>query len=1253
VDAVDGIFVHQGHIVHYVHSLASGEKSAFFPGCKGISFFVKFRPAAGNTGMPEDAVHRDAVVLSETVNTPSMYLSKIELFGFKSFAHKVRICFDKGLTAIVGPNGCGKTNVVDAIRWVLGEQKSMLLRSPKMESIIFNGTRKLKPLSFTEVSITIQNTRNVLPTEYTEVTVTRRLYRNGDSDYLLNMVPCRLKDILDLFADTGMGSDAYSVIELKMIEEIISNKSEERLRLFEEAAGITRYKQRRKQTFRQLESTSRDLARVDDVLAEVEKKVKALRLQVRKAERFREIREELRSLDLTLSSLTMDDCLQKLAPLRATIATEERTSHELAGTIARLDSVHQESELRQLDLERKLAEAQKELNGTNQLVHTAEKQLLQFQEKQKNLLQTIDRLDNSIADKGRKRLEQESLSKELSECQTPLEEACASSLDDFERLKEQQAKLNSTIDTNRQALQQERRAMVDLQNALNALNLTRQSLRTRKEHLEGSITRLDQRKQELEKSIEQAEPERHRTWETIEQKKNFLETLKKEEERLVKLRASIAEQVEKRKEALLSLRSEHNNLNNQIILCNSILEKFEGLPEGVAFLEKRKEGKPGLGCLSDLISVQETDKKAINAALGESLGYYLCRNLDEAKQAVSSLTKADKGKVHFLILDLVNGGNEIEYAMIEGSRRAADLVEAPEELSKALLMLLQQNYIVSDLETAEHLADKHPEALFITEKGEKFTRKGVLFGGSAKGSDSLRLGRKAERDRLQITMQGIKTTIAKTETSLATLRMELGAIDIEQTKLSSASISQEVSVLEKRLARLEAEKRSGTNQIEHTEKETASLNNTIRSVLDELEKIQPEINRLEEQTDTCLKRVNFMQENLSGEEARNRALHSDLHIQQGRYRDAQLDLEKHGFRATACQQAIVTLSDDICAMQHQIAKSEKEIADIKHSISRVADEHEKVLILSATQQQALDELETACRDLQAKNHDTLTNLRDLRRKHDLSMQMLFEFGNRKTKLEQEMAHLQATVMERYGVELDPVPAHMPAGFDPVSSRERLAYLQKQKEQFGGVNELALEEYESEKERFDFMTAQKEDLTSAEKQLRETIEEINRTALEKFRETFDEVRRNFIRIFHDLFDPEDEVDLLIHTDDDPLEAHIRIVARPRGKKPLAIEQLSGGEKALTALSLLFAIYLVKPSPFCILDEVDAPLDDANVGRFIKLLKKFENNTQFIIVTHNKKSMASCQALYGVTMEEEGISKLIPVKIEKASSEEALT
>ena len=1179
-----------------------------------------------------------------------MYLSKIELFGFKSFAHRVRITFDKGLTAIVGPNGCGKTNVVDAIRWVLGEQKSMLLRSPKMESIIFNGTKSLKPLSFTEVSITIENTRNVLPTEYTEVTVTRRLYRNGDSDYLLNQVACRLKDILDLFADTGMGSDAYSVIELKMIEEIISNKSEERLKMFEEAAGITRYKQRRKQTFRQLESASRDLARVDDVLAEVEKKVRSLKQQVRKAERLREIREELKSLDLTLSELAMGDHLRKLEPLLESIAAEERQGHELAAMIATRDSSHQEAELQQLNLEQRLSEAQKELNATNTRLHTLEKQLLQHQEKQKSLIFSIERLEQGVTEKSRKLSTEEALLVELSEKETPLEADCSARLETYEQLKRQQETLAASLERSRRDLQSGRQRVAEQQKALNAMNLSRQSLKTRREHLAGSSSKLEERKRELETMLRQSGPEHGRATALIEEKRGQLEALKEEESRQAELKSGIIEEMEARKEELLTLRGAHDRLHNQIILCNSILEKFEGLPEGVAWLEKQRNGKPGLGCLSDQLSLDATHKRAVNAALGESLGYYICRSLDEAKEAVSNLTKADKGKVHFLVLDLVNDSRVADYPLIEGAMRTVDAVEGPEELTKSLLLLMQHSYIVGDLNSAGELAIRHPEALFITTEGEKFSGRGLLYGGSAKGSDGLRLGRKAERDQLQKKLQETATSVTRTENKLLSLRKELDAIRTEETRRSIAAVIQEIGALEKRLTRMDAEKQSTAEQIRRTDDETTSLSTSILNVDSELERVQPEIQKLEEETATLQKTIASMQRAHSDEEERNRAMHNEVHSSQGRYRDAQLEREKLGFRIGSCRQGIVTLKGELSTMQEEIEKSGKEVAGLAALIGETSAEHENVLVISGRQQQAINELESSYRDVQARNHDSLSALRDMRRKHDISQQMLFEFSNRKTKLEQEIVHLQTTVMERYGVELNRMPSLLPEGFEPDKAKERLLYLQKQREQFGAVNELAMDEYESEQERLEFLSTQKADLVSAEAQLRETIEEINRTALEKFMETFTEVRKNFIRIFHDLFDPEDEVDLLIHTDEDPLEAHIEIVAKPRGKKPLAIEQLSGGEKALTALSLLFAIYLVKPSPFCILDEVDAPLDDANVGRFIKLLKKFENNTQFIIVTHNKKSMASCQALYGVTMEEEGVSKLIPVKIEKMRSEE---
>jgi chromosome segregation protein len=1179
-----------------------------------------------------------------------MYLSRIELFGFKSFAHRVRIKFDKGLTAIVGPNGCGKTNVVDAIRWVLGEQKSSLLRSAKMENIIFNGTKNLKPLSLTEVSITIENTRNVLPTEYTEVTVTRRLYRNGDSDYLLNQVPCRLKDILDLFTDTGMGSDAYSVIELKMIEEIISNKSEERLKLFEEAAGITRYKQRRKQTFRQLENASRDLARVDDVLAEVEKKVKSLKQQVRKAERLKEIKEELKDLDLKLSSLSMAEHLRKLQPLRQEIEAQERQNQEMSAQIALRDSEQQDTELKQLKLEQQLSDAQKKLNETNTLAHHLEKQLLQHQEQQKNLRLSIDRTNHSIAEKSRRIVEQELLAENLQKQYGPLEQESTNRRKIYENLKKQQDELSDSLDHSRRELLDERRRAAEHQKTLNELNLTKQTLTTRRDHLTASNRQLEEKKRELKDLLESLEPEKKAITEQLSEKKGHIRKTRDEENQLTELKNKIHGRIEDQKDHLLSLRSAHDRLHNQIILVNSILDNFEGMPEGVAFLEKSRNGKPGLGCLSDMISLNDTYRKAVNAALGESLSYYVCNSLEEAKQAIASLTIADKGKVHFMVLDLVNNREHLDYPTIEGAIRAVDVLQYPEELSKVVPLILQHSYIVSDLDTAEKLALQHPGTTFITGHGEKFASPGVVFGGSSKGNEGLRLGKKAERDKLQKELHSAAELIRETEALIGTLRNEFEGVRPDEKRRAVTLLEQEFAALEKKLTRLDIEHYSRKHDLAKIDGETEASNTKLLSINDELGTLMPEISRREEKSSSDNAKLQAMQAKLSENEAQSRQLNSELQTEQGRYRDAHLELEKLGFRINACRQNILSLQDELESLHEEITSAENSVTRLDASILDISSRHENVLIESGKEQQALNELESAYRNLQACNHEARGALRDLRRKLEIGQQLLNEFNNQRNCIEQTVDHLVTSVKERYNCELDDLTPDIPEEFNPEKASERLVYLQQQREQFGAVNELAMEEYESEKERLDFLTVQKEDLHSAELQLRNTIDEINKTALQRFQETYTQVRHNFIRIFHELFDPEDEVDLLIHSDEDPLEAHIEIVAKPRGKKPLSIEQLSGGEKALTALSLLFAIYLVKPSPFCILDEVDAPLDDANVGRFIKLLKKFENNTQFIIVTHNKKTMASCQALYGVTMEEEGVSKLIPVKIEKRSSEE---
>jgi chromosome segregation protein len=1177
-----------------------------------------------------------------------MYLSKIELFGFKSFAHRVRISFDKGLTAIVGPNGCGKTNVVDAIRWVLGEQRSSLLRSAKMENIIFNGSKNLKPLSLTEVSITIENTRNVLPTEYTEVTVTRRLYRNGDSDYLLNQVPCRLKDILDLFTDTGMGSDAYSVIELKMIEEIISNKSEERLKLFEEAAGITRYKQRRKQTFKQLESASRDLSRVDDVIAEVEKKVRNLKLQVRKAEKLRELKEEIRELDLLISGMNLHEELEKIGPLKKQIEREEALCHELAAEIAVHDSSLQEAELLQLRREEELSTVQKQLNAENAAIHELEKKLLQHEEQQKGLHASLADCRSSVQEKKQRILALEKKSAELSAGKKPLEDTCSVRLEEYRNLASEQDRLNGLLKEERSGIAEKRGEISDAEKALGKLLLQKNSLENKREHLAASLSRVEKTKSSAALQIESNLGVRREIEEKISFQKTSIDHCLQNELRLKTRMDELAADIESRKEELLSLKAERETLTSQIALANAVLDNFEGLPQGIAFLEKQKVPGTANGCLSDLIALDPVHRKTVHAALGEALGYYISGSLAEAKQSMELLQRSKKGKLHFLVLELIRPGTEKNRAGWHEARSVLSLLNFPEELAPAMKLLLDNHYLADSLEKAEQLSREHPEAVFVTPEGEKFTAKGLLYGGSPHNGEGMRLGKKAEKELLTRKEREVRLRIGDCESSLQRLQEEQEFVRVELKQVKTPTLQQTLFLLEKDLARLEAEEHSRGETIRHAEQEAQEIHRQTLTLDADIAALSPEIRKHEEVLERIQKTIQQSQEKLTNLETRHHLLSHDVQVLQSRHRDVQLELEKMLFSINATGQTLAAVHEDIRKLERESSDIARKIEESEKTGTGLKGELESQLVLAAGKQESLKVLETACRELQAGNHDARNAQREIRRKHEISRELLSELQNEQLRAEQRLDHLMTSIHVRYGCGLEPIePASEPSDFDRTAAENRLDSLQKQREQFGAVNELALEEYQAEKERLDFLITQKEDLLSAETQLRNTIEEINKTALQKFRETYNSVRKNFISIFHELFDPEDEVDLLISSAEDPLEAHIEIIAKPRGKKPLSIEQLSGGEKALTALSLLFAIYLVKPSPFCILDEVDAPLDDANVGRFIKLLKKFENNTQFIIVTHNKKSMASCQALYGVTMEEEGVSKLIPVRLEKSA------
>ncbi|ANT64268.1 chromosome segregation protein SMC [Prosthecochloris sp. CIB 2401] len=1173
-----------------------------------------------------------------------MYLSKIELFGFKSFAHRVKITFDKGLTAIVGPNGCGKTNVVDAIRWVLGEQKSALLRSTKMENIIFNGTRKLKPQSLSEVSLTIENTRNVLPVEYTEVTVTRRLYRSGESEYLLNQVPCRLKDILDLFADTGMGSDAYSVIELKMIEEIISNKSEERMKLLEEAAGITRYKQRRKQTFRQLDITSRDLNRVDDLISEVSKKVRSLHSQVQKAEKYRSIRKELKEIDLNLCFASLQEKEARLHPVKEKAFRQERQNRELATSISTEDSRLQEEERKQLDMEQQLSMARQHLATHAEQSHQNEKKLLQLNQEIRSLREKMNRLEASRAAKEKQIQELDTSADTLEKQLAPIARQATRMETGIAKLQAEKTALDQGLAEARRHIEEQRAEQSQLERLRTELQITRQQHETSRELIRKRLERFTREEEQLREHIARSEPERTSLLGKTDTARKRIAQLHNELERLKQLREQAARQQNASREQLLELRSEQNQLHNNLLLVSSILENYDGLPEGIAYLQGNSSPR-GLGCLSDLISLAPEYRKAVNAALGDALGYYICRTTEEARQGINRITTAQKGKVSFMVLERLTRkpapGNEISEAIALSS-----LVEAPPEIQPALELLLESCYLAPDLTAAEQLSMRHPTATFVTAKGEKTDPRGILHGGSSKENEGLRLGRKAEQEQLQAAHRSVTQRIKTEEERLLQLQREVQQLPIIQSERDLEQANRELQQLEKQITEFDVRLESRKNELQRQESEIETAKKELQSTTTGIEALTPRIRETSRQLEAASEQLALLQKNAAEEEKRHATLLQELQSQHSRYRDIQLELDKIRFRIQSAETSRETLLQNMASLKAEATQSKQLLAESTRKEQALDSETRELQARTAKLDQEMTSRETAYSELKIANQQLRDKLREMRREHQVGVELAGELQRTCSELQRGIDALLTSAETRYDCNLRALDLTLPEGFGIDSSTKKVEELRLRLERFGAVNELALEEYTGEKERLDFLTTQKEDLIQAETQLRNTIEEINKTALKKFNETFATVRHNFIRIFRELFEETDEADLVITADeDDPLEAHVSIIARPRGKKPLSIEQLSGGEKALTALSLLFSIYLVKPSPFCILDEVDAPLDDANIERFIKLLKKFENNTQFIIVTHNKNTMASSQALYGVTMEEEGVSKLIQVKLEK--------
>ena len=1174
-----------------------------------------------------------------------MYLSKLEVFGFKSFAQKINLSFDSGMTAIVGPNGCGKTNVVDAIRWALGEQRPTMLRSDKMEDVIFNGTKNRKPLSIAEVSLTIENTRGVLPSEYTEVVVTRRVYRSGESEYYLNKTLCRLKDIRDLFMDTGMGSDAYSVIELKMVETILSDSTDERRRLFEEAAGVTKYKHRRKEAYRKLENVQHDLTRVSDIVREVQKAVNSLERQAHKARRYNEHAKQIQTVETNLMAREYASIVTKIDPLQQqlNLAVTEKTKIdvELSQEETLLDVLRAEMD----ELEGRMGELQLAHSDQQAKVHEYERTIATSSERRRSLSSNIERYEK---EKVHLRQQEEDLGRKQEELQLKLGDVRQKSTVAEETYTQRKAEL----DRFEQQLNDKKAEMKVHQDRVIALLHEASELRNKEGQAKARTDNLHGR-------IDYTAEENQLSTDDIAKNSELIVHLSTEDRELRRKHAEAEVRVHQMEERKVELQKELETLRVRDFDLRSIIdrkqakmdflkglvENYDGYSEGAQFLIKSGDWKSIVDTtVGEAATVDPRYRVAIESALGEASGYVIVSSIENAYAAIDYLKKHQKGKATFICLDrlpkLMDHRPLFTDPGVVGW--ASSLVHTEERFRELYRVLLDDTLIVADVDVARQLVAREKGVRCVTLEGEIVTSKGVLRGGSVRQDEGGHIGGRSQLEEMAGEIRGLERQRERLLNEVEQKTDEVNHIDVKRLLEEARSLEQEMTTVEIRIAQLEFEKKRAHETIERNQTEVQKLQQEIETLQNELSALGPSIERVEDEKAEAERLSGAAASELETMEAlwneySRIAAEANVHVLnlKGEERSIQQEIDYAGSTLQSIASTFEQRTADIFAARDEIERLGIEMKETEDLLGYARAE-----LGSLSEKRKAFEKEVTAKRSQV--HDIELKLKDERSRHEGSLKAAHDLEIKIQELTMKAENLKVRAKEEFDLDMQLQTFEDNETFDFHAAREEVRILKEKIRSLGAVNFAAFDEYKSEKERLDFVNAQRKDLEESEQTLLSTIEEINITAQRQFLGTFAKIRENFISTFKGLFDEGDECDLRLEDGVDPLEARIEIVAKPRGKRPTSIDLLSGGEKTLTAIALLFAIYLVKPSPFCILDEVDAPLDDSNIDRFTRILRKFSDNTQFIVVTHNKRSMEAANALYGVTMEEEGVSKLVSVR-----------
>ena len=1188
-----------------------------------------------------------------------MHFKSLELIGFKSFADKTKLNFEPGVTAIVGPNGCGKSNIADSIRWVLGEQSAKSLRASSMQDVIFNGTDTKEPINLAEVSLTFSNEKRMLPIDYDEVTITRRVFRSNETEYLLNKTPVRLKDINELLMGTGIGTESYSIIEQGKMDLILSSRPEDRRFVFEEASGITKYKSKKKEAMRKLEQTEQNILRINDIITEVKRQISSIERQARKAERYKVDYDKLKDMEVKLSaseyknfkteemtlSVGNNDCRTRERELGVEI---QSVIEVISGYRTSLDEVNQKI----LDLKDRYKEMSGSLDMNTQKISIDKERIEEARVLQEGLKKELASAAEKI--KSAKELV-EKLKGDLQAVVSAKTEK-AKSLEEKKALLEN---LSRDIDQTEVRVKTCKVEIVDflsretrIKNELIKIGADIQNRRSRQR-------RLDMEKESVAKEVASVEEALKSVGDEFARIEESVKALSADLQAKRGTSANIASEIKSLEEAAAQCENKKAAAKSKIEILEESINRYEGFGRGVRdLLTKSSEDRQRLGSimgvLADVIKVERGFEEAVSTFLGENAQVIITENDSDVTGIISYLKENNLGKASFVSLQTLSRIKKNESALRGGYVPLKNFVRCDARVSSVIDHFFQDAFIADSLEDCMKNYDGGP-VKFITKSGSMLDN-GKVYGGSSSGSvESLLVGRRERLEELRVELTNLEREVLNLAASRGKKAEENRTFESEITALEEKLHVEDIN-----LANIRTKKESGETsakklkeEFELLDSELGEANETIAELTQKGESLNKELNDIEQEKSSA---QNFIEEShtiVSGKRAEKEKAALDIATLSAETQSVQREEESIAGNLKFQEGVCFELEETLYQKEILLKESAEKEKLLQAEIINLTAENEKINKDLEIFHEESSQIEKSKTGLNEKLGLADTELKEKEKLLESIRNQVRDMDVKLTELNYKKTNLKERISQAYKIDLETHHVEMEENADWESIKSQVAELKEKLDKMGPVNLVAIDEHKELEERHTFLTHQLEDLLNAKDSLHKAILKINKTTKDLFVETFQKIQVEFKNFFRLLFGG-GQAELVLIDEQDVLESGIEIVVRPPGKKLQNIMLLSGGEKAMTATALLFAIFKVKPSPFCVLDEIDAPLDESNVTRFASVLKDFLKISQFIIITHNKRTIELADVMYGITMQERGVSKIVSVKFSediKKTSEKA--